>query len=406
MTSLWKNKNYLYLVIGYMLSVFVDAVVFMVAVKQIEILSNDTSSYTFLYIFHFLPAALFSLWIGAWINKKKIRNVLRVTVIVRIVLLIVFLLLSGLSSSPLLYAFIFVESLLAAFILPSTDTLVTKLVKEEQRAHANGFVKLAFVLMQMVGYGVTTAAIKASVSLYTILGISLGLLLLSVLAISCIKLTETIAGNQQKLQQEMRDLFTYLKGKPDMRKLFGLFALAWLIASSIDLVILAYLTGRAHVSSENFGIFAIVVFLGMIVGAAFADKIYGKYSIRYIFAFPLLVYSATVLSMYLFSNWLYTLPFFLVGGMSLGLFEVCFTTYLQDHNDERYYTRIFSIQGMILSSMPLPGLLFLGVVIDYIGIGNAILLITLFLFGLAVIAFHSTFVQKAEDAAVSQSTTG
>jgi hypothetical protein len=67
------------------------------------------------------------------------------------------------------------------------------------------------------------------------------------------------------------------------------------------------------------------------------------------------------------------------------------TTYLQDNNDEAYYTRIFSIQGMILSSMPLPGLLFLGGLIELLGIQYTIIVIALFLFVLSIIALNTNF---------------
>jgi hypothetical protein len=67
------------------------------------------------------------------------------------------------------------------------------------------------------------------------------------------------------------------------------------------------------------------------------------------------------------------------------------TTYLQDNKDEAYYTRIFSIQGMILSSMPLPGLLFLGGLIELLGIQYTIIVIALFLFVLSIIALNTNF---------------
>ena len=360
MHQLLQNKNYFNLLVGYILSVFVDAVVFMVAVKQIEILSNSTTSYTTLYLSNYLPAVVFSLVIGAWINSKQIVNVMRNSLLIRVVVLVLFIGFSGLSNLTILYIFIFIDSFLTVFVLPSTDTLVTKLVPYEIRPEANAIIKLMLVLMQMVGYGITTILIKSEISLYTILIVSAILLFISSLLVSQIKYKHIISIEKIRVRKDIFDLIQYLKDQKNVSKLFLLFALAWLVASSIDLIVIAYLTESAKVSSENFGIVAIVVFFGMIIGSVFSSALYEKYKnrIRFIFGLPLLIYTTTVFSMVIFENWILTLPFFLLGGISLGLYEVCFTTYLQDNNDEVYYTRIFSIQGMILNSMPLPGLLF------------------------------------------------
>jgi MFS family permease len=397
MKQLLRNKNYTLLLLGYMLSVFVDAIVFMVAVKQIEVLGNHTASYTTLYLSNYLPAVLFSLAIGAWINSKQIVPVMRNSLLIRAILLVIFIGVGGLSNLYLIYLFIFIDSFLTVFILPSTDTLVTKIVPIESRSDANAIIKLMLVLMQMIGYGITTVLIKLNITLITILIVSSILLLISFFAISKIKYQQVKTTHVQRVGSELRDLFFYLKEQKHVTKLFSLFALAWLVASSIDLIVIAYLTDSAKVSSENFGVVAIVVFLGMIIGSSFSSILYVKYKsqINIIFGFPLLVYTGTVASMYVFDNWFWILPFFFLGGISLGLYEVCFTTYLQDNNDEEYYTRIFSIQGMILNSMPLPGLLFLGVLIELIGIQYTIITISLFLFVLAIVALNMNFTNQS-----------
>lgn len=386
MKQLLANRNYIKLLLGYSLSIFVDSIVFMLAIKQVEVLDNRTASYTALYWFHYLPSVLFSLWIGAWISFKKIENIMRNTLFIRILVLGMFIAGNGFDNLTLIYIYIFLESLFSIFILPSTDTLVTKIVNQEKRTEANALVKLGFVLMQILGYGVTTVLIKREFSLMVILITCVSLLIIGVIAISKINVVYRVNVNSvnTSIRSELKELRGYLWNKRIVLNVFILFALAWLVASSIDIIVISYLTQIAMVSSENFGIVAICVFVGMVLGALSATYVYEKFSLRSVFSLPLIIYTFTVMSMFLFDNWLYTLPFFLLGGISLGLFEVSFTTFLQDYNEPKYYTRIFSIQTLILSTMPLPGLLFLGTIIQLYGITSTILTISILLATLSI----------------------
>lgn len=391
MKELFANRNYTYLLLGYVTSIFADATIFMVALKLIENLSNDTSSYTWLYIVHYLPAVLFSVLIGAWLNTKKLEKVMLNSLVIRLIILLAFLLVGGPNHLSLIFLFIFAESFISIFFLPSTDTLVTKIVSKEQRLEANGIIKLLYVVMQGVGFGVATVLIKLHIPLNVVFFICLFVLLFSGLFIFRIRATYKTEEPTQPIMQEVADIFAYLKKNKLTTKIFLLFGAAWFIASSIDLIVISYLTNVAKVSSDNFGIVSIVVFVGMIMGAYFSSYVYGKVHIKYIFSFPLLVYTITVYSMYVFNTWTYILPFFLLGGVSLGFFEVCFTTFLQDNNHEKYYTRIFSFQNMILSSMPLPGLLFLGVFIQWTGIKITILIISILLLLLTFLALLTRY---------------
>ncbi|PGR04095.1 MFS transporter [Priestia megaterium] len=387
MRILIKNKNYMYLLYGYTFSVLVDAIIFMTCLKVVEELSNDTGSYTFLYMMHYLPAVIFSLWIGAWINSKRLEKVMSISLIVRITVLLAFVFVKGLNNLSFVYAFIFIESFISVFFLPSTDTMIPKIVHKEQRLIANGFIKLMYVLMQGIGFGISTILIKINISLVVILSICVIALLVALVFIHKINQQYKIEAQNQNVVKEMFDTLHYLRKNKLSYKIFILFAIAWLIASSIDLIVISYLTNVSKVSSENFGVVSIVVFMGMIVGSLFSSHIYERIDIKYIFSLPLLIYSITVLSMYFFHQWIYTLPFFFVGGLSLGFFEVCFTTFLQDYNDEKYYTRIFSLQNMILSSMPLPGLLFLGVFIEWAGIQLTLIMVSSLLLAVSICAY-------------------
>ncbi len=385
--NLLKNKNFSLLLSGYILSILVDSVVFMTLVKWLEIEGKDPKFFTIFYICSYFPAALLSLPIGAWIETRIFQNVMKYSTLIRVGLIILFLLMFHENPITIIFIYTIIESTIAIFFFPANDSLLPHIVKDNERAYANGIFKLLFVVIQTLGYMISTLLIKFNISFYVIFIISAILLSISVICVSKIK--PYISNKENKgvpFISLMKDGLSYIYKKKMVKNMFFLFACAWAIASSIDLLIINYLTNIAKTGAENFGFVATATFTGMMVGASFAPKIYYQFERKWLFLLPLFIYSMAVFSMSLFSNWLLILPFFFLGGISFGIFEVYFTTFLQDETDSSHYARVFSIYTMILNSAPLPGLLLLGVWIESTSILFTINSIALFLLCVGVIS--------------------
>ncbi|MGM0777916.1 MAG: MFS transporter [Bacillota bacterium] len=381
------HVKYRNLVISYSLSVLIDSLLFMSLLKYIELNSESSFHFTLFYVLYYLPAALFALFIGAWIEKRPLQKVMHNSIWVRILLIILILLTSWAIPYWAVFIFIFLEASIAIFYLPANDALVPRIVDKKVRAEANSLVKLLFVIMHIVGFLAAAILIKVQVPIQIIFIISIAALLFCSNRLT--KVTPDITGEAEQatsIKQLTMDGLAYISKKEKVKKVFLLFGCAWLVASSIDIVIIQYLTQIAKTGSEMLGIVGIGTFTGIIMGATISPYLYQNVNLKWLFILPLFVYALTIESMSMFDHWLMIIPFFFIGGITLGIYEVIFTTYLQDHVSQNYFARVFSVYNMILNSMPLPGLLFLGTAMKQIGIYKTIHFISLFLLVIGVLA--------------------
>jgi MFS transporter, DHA3 family, macrolide efflux protein len=386
LTSQMKYRN---LVISYSLSVLIDALIFMSMLKYIEMNGVNSSHFTWFYIAYYLPAALFALVIGAWIEKQILQKIMRNSIWMRIILLASFIIVFPYLPYWSVFVFIFLEATIAIFYLPANDALVPRIVEKKDRAEANGMIKLLFVLMHIIGYVAAAFLIQNDISLTAIFIFAIMGLLLCLRQLS--KVTPLLKGeaeHDKPLKELTLEGLKYILSKNIVKKVFIMFGFAWVVASSIDIVIIQYLAEVAHTGTEMLGIIGVGTFSGIIVGAVVSPYLYEKMNLKWLFILPLFVYALTVESMSMFQNWILIIPFFFIGGITLGIYEVIFTTYLQDNVSESYFARVFSVYNMILNSMPLPGLLFLGVAMNKIGIFPTIHVISVFL---AILGFSSIF---------------
>ncbi|MCC3648483.1 MFS transporter [Cytobacillus oceanisediminis] len=381
------HVKYRNLVISYSLSVLIDSLLFMSLLKYIELNTESGFQFTLFYILYYLPAALFALFIGAWIEKRTLQKVMHHSIWFRILLMILFLLTSWAVPYWAVFIFIFLEASIAIFYLPANDALVPRIVDKRVRAEANSLVKLLFVVMHIVGFLAAAILIKFHIPIQIIFIISIVALLFCSNRLT--KVTPHITGEAEQstsIKQLTMDGLAYISKKEKVKKVFLLFGCAWLVASSIDIVIIQYLTQIAKTGSEMLGIVGIGTFTGIILGATISPYLYQNVNLKWLFILPLFVYALTIESLSMFNHWLMIIPFFFIGGITLGIYEVIFTTYLQDHVSQKYFARVFSVYNMILNSMPLPGLLFLGTAMKQVGIYQTIHFISLFLLVIGVLA--------------------
>lgn len=165
----------------------------------------------------------------------------------------------------------------------------------------------------------------------------------------------------------MKEGVLYVWNHPKLKPLFMFLAIAMLIVTSVDLVLLSYLTTVLFVGVENLSFIGTASLLGIIMGASLLPKLYKRVDRKWLIVPPLFALNVSIGALLIIENWLWILPFFFVQGIALGGFNVTFVTYLQDEVQSENYTRTFSIYNMIAISMALPGILAIGFLLTAIG---------------------------------------
>ncbi|MFD2682665.1 MFS transporter [Bacillus seohaeanensis] len=368
------HSAFRHLFLGRILSVFADSVMFFSLLKWIEIQSNSSEAFTFFYVAYYLPVTLLALPIGAWLDNKSLQKVMIYSNAFRIVMLLAFLFVMSFIAYQWVYLLLIVLSILGLFFTPANQSLLPQIIENEHRPKANSLLQLGFTVVKIFGQVFTALMVKWSLIPSVLLMISAGLLLFSLVFIR--KITPMVKKQPVKKRGQwklMKEGIKYIVRHPQLRLLFSFLALAMFFATSVDLILISFLTDVLLVGVENLSFIGTASLFGIAIGASIVPRWYKKIERKWLIIPPLFALGISIGSLFFITNWLFILPFFFIQGIALGCFNVTFVTYLQDVVSSENYTRTFSLYNMISSSMALPGVLLVGVLISNFGVLNAIL---------------------------------
>ena len=232
--------------------------------------------------------------------------------------------------------------------------------------------------------------IKASFTPLSLIIVSVVLLFFSLIFIMKIKplIKNEQIGKQSQLKL-MKEGLSYIINNSALKSLFIFLALAMFFATSVDLILVSFLSDILLEGVENLSFIGTASLCGIAIGATLFPKFYNDIGRKWLFISPLFALSISIGSLFFITNWVVILPFFFIQGIALGCFNVAFVTYLQNTISSENYTRTFSIYNMLSSSMALPGIIMTGLLLNQIGVLNTILIISgaLFLIGILGIYF-------------------
>lgn len=387
MHGLIKQTKFRNLLCGRIFSVFGDSLVYITLLKWVEIQSGSTEATTLFFISFYLPAALFAIPIGAWIEGKVFQKVMVYSDLIRGSLLLLFIaLLPLLHHYQWAYAFLFADSVLSLFFIPANQALLPYIVAKNEQSAANGLLQSAYMVMRIAGHGVAAFFISIGVGTRPLLLLSASLVLLSLTLIQRIRpYTKSPIDKSSEWQIIITGL-QYVWNDRHLKSLFTLFVIVWFVGSSIELIFVAYIKESLNLGVEGISYFTITQFIGMMLGAIIITKFYNRFDQKWYIVAPIFSFGFALLSLKFIGGLFSVLPFFLIAGFSFGLFNVAFPTYIQQTANKQYFTRIFSLQTMIFNFMPLPGLLVFGLMISKLGISVSTIIIACLLLTIAAAA--------------------
>ncbi len=383
---MFTNSSFRNLFLGRIFSVLADSMLFFSLLKWIEIQSNDTGSFTWFYVAYYLPMTFLALPVGTWIENRTLQKVMMLSDGLRVIVLLAFPMVMYAVAYQWTYLLLIMVSVFGLFFTPANQALLPYIIATEDRAKANSLFQLGFTAVKIVGQITTAFLIKLMIPISVLLLLSAGFLFLSLLFIRKVKpLIKKEATEKQNQLKMMKEGVLYIWNHPQFKPLFIFLAVAMLIATSIDLVLISFLTTILAVGVENLSFIGTASLLGIILGASLIPRWYKIVDRKWLIIPPLFALGISIGALLVIQNWLWILPFFFIQGIALGGFNVTFVTYLQDEVQSENYTRTFSMYNMIASSMALPGILSIGVLLTAIGTINTIGIMTGMLILLGVI---------------------
>lgn len=370
-----KNKAFRNLFLGRIASVFADAIMFFSLLKWVELQTGNSDSFTFFYIAFYIPVAFLTLPVGAWISKKVLQKVMMYSNMIQATIIVLFIIFMPFVAYEWIYVFLIALSIIGIFFVPANQSLLPYIVEEEDRPKANSLLQLGFTMVKILGQIFTAVAIKIAMPPNLLLIFSAVLMVISVLFIRIIKPAVRDTSNEEKGQWKLtKEGVLYITGQPILRALFLFLTLGMFIVSSVDLLLIHFLTDYLSTGVENLSFIGTASLIGITVGAMLTPRWYKQTDEKKWLILPLFfMLSLSIGSLYFITSWYYILPFFMFQGIALGCFNISFVTYLQEIVSSSHYTRTFSLYYMLTGSMALPGVLLMGGLLSNIGIRQTII---------------------------------
>ncbi|TQS76519.1 MFS transporter [Ornithinibacillus gellani] len=376
-----QNPAFRNLFFGRISSVFSDAIMFFSLLKWVEIQTGNSDSFTLFYIAFYMPVAFLTLPVGAWISKKTLQKVMIYSNAIQAITIVLFLIMMPFVAYEWIYVFLMILSVLGIFFVPANQSLFPYVVNEADRPKANSLLQLGFTAVKIAGQIFTAFAIKLAISPHLLLIISVILMMMSVIFIRMVKPEIKDISNADKRQWTlMKEGISFIIRKPMLRSLFLFLTLGMFVISSIDLLLIHFLTDYLGKGVENLSFIGTASLIGITIGALCTPMWYKKTEEKKWLILPVFfMLSLSIGSLYFITNWIYVLPFFMLQGIALGCFNISLITYLQEVVSKSHYTRVFSLYYMLSSSMALPGILLIGGLLSSIGFRQTIIMVTIIL---------------------------
>src|SRR5699024_6621063 len=143
------------------------------------------------------------------------------------------------------------------------------------RPKANSLLQLGFTMVKILGQIFTAVAIKIAMPPNLLLIFSAVLMVISVLFIRIIKPAVRDTSNEEKGQWKLtKEAVLYITGQPILRALFLFLTLGMFIVSSVDLLLIHFLTDYLSTGVENLSFIGTASLIGITVGAVLTPRWY------------------------------------------------------------------------------------------------------------------------------------
>ena len=397
-----KNKNFIIVVIGQIISLFGNAIQRFCMSLYILELTGSAAIFSGILAVSTIPYILFAPIAGLLadtINRKKIMICLD---FFSAALMAVYsiIIMSGKDSTIIVAAVMFMLSIIYTLYSPSVTASIPQIVDKEELTSANGII-------QQVGYVVNLAGPIIGGILYGLVGIKVVVVINAVsflisavlelfLDIPDLTVKEKFKNPLFKSVKEMKKSFIYLKDKKKI--VLGIifsYALTNIFVVPVLTVVTPYFIRiKLDIPSAIYGIIEAVFVSGMIAGGLLITLKPKMFSMKKIHKtmYPMVVAMITMgIAVFLnIENKFIALGLYSIGGLgimlSLALSNILSLTYIQQEVREDMLGKVSAFSTAVATASVAPGQIIYGQLIGFnLSLFN--ILILTFVFSVGVVCF-------------------
>lgn len=421
-----KNKNFIIIVIGQIISLFGNAIQrFSMSLYLLEF-TGSTATFANILAISTIPYILFAPIAGRLsdnINRKKIMVYLDLFCSI-LIGGYAFILLRGNDSALIVGTVMFMLSVCATLYGPAVTASIPQIVEEDKLTSANGVINQVGSIVNFVGpilagilyglLGIKVIVIVNAVSFFVSAIMEMFLDIPDVVKDNSVNENEIAIDNNEKILSmdfvkksfvDMKESFIYLKNeKKIVLGIIASYALCNIFLVPILSIVAPYFINVfLGLSSEIFGIVEAICVLGMILGGFWISvkpNMFSMKKVHYTY-FPMIagVIVMSTLGFIKLNN--YALAgIFALGGLaimlSLSLSNVLTLTFIQKQVPGEMLGRVSAFSTAVATISVAPGQLLFGQVID-IGIPIGIILLVSAIFNIGLMLFIKWNVRELKE---------
>jgi len=377
--SILKNRNFVFLWIGHLISHAGDAV-YAIALPWLMLEMTGSKSLTALVSMSaFLPALIFGFFAGVIVDQYNRKNIMIVSDIMRslLVSIVPIMLIFGFASPLYIGIITFFLSAFSALFYPARDCLIPHITQPEELPTANSAIVISGQMSHLIGplFAGIGISIFGLTHLFTADAISF---LFSILMISLI----VIPANQKPDQESASQIDSIKEGIHYALTEKGVGALL-----SLTFINNIFIMGPAiiglpvfvkEILKEEFIVFAHLetsMASGMIIGSVIFWKAIKRFNPVYILLFGVVIDGLTFCLLFFVQSNYVAILVLLIHGIGIPLITVSRTTLIQTTVPDKLQGRLFSMLYMAVMGTTAISIGLTGLILEYFGIDILFLII-------------------------------
>lgn len=418
-----KNKNFIIIVIGQIISLFGNAIQrFSMSLYLLEF-TGSTATFANILAISTIPYILFAPIAGRLSDNINRKNIMVYLDLFCSILIggYAFILLRGNDSALIVGAVMFMLSVCATLYGPAVTSSIPQIVEEDKLTSANGVINQVGSIVNFVGpilagilYGLLGIKVIVVVNAVSFFVSAIMELFLDIPDVPKGNDTEIAIDSNEKILSinfvkksfvDMKESFIYLKNeKQIVLGIIASYALCNIFLVPILSIVAPYFINVfLGLSSEIFGIVEAICVLGMILGGFWISvkpNMFSMKNVHYTY-FPMIagVIVMSTLGFIKLNNYVLA-GIFALGGLaimlSLSLSNVLTLTFIQKQVPGEMLGRVSAFSTAIATISVAPGQLLFGQVID-MGIPIGIILLVSAIFNIGLMLFIKWNVRTLKD---------
>ncbi|MCR6105467.1 MFS transporter [Salipaludibacillus agaradhaerens] len=388
--QVWKNKNFLFLLLGHSAHNFT----FHIFALSIPLIIYDLTSSSFymgtMKAIEFIPNVVLGILIGVlidWFNRKRI---MLLSILIKIFSVIFIILLLATSTIQLWHLYLlgfFIYTCIYAFA-NTYQSIIPSIVDKSQLTTANAYITFTNTIFNSIG-----PAMAGAIILYTtyVVGLSITLLGLIVLLVCVlpVKLPSYEPRSHFNLKKDIIEGWTQLYGS---KALFSatLLILGNNIASvSTSTILIFYALDVIGITEGQLGLIFSISAIGGVVATLIAKYSKDYVNRGYIFILATFTVSLAQFAIFLSSNWYVICMSMFFVGFSATICNVHYFALRQESTPSHLLGRVIGTSSMIMK-LALPfSFLVITYLADIIEVNLIFLMTSMFLLIITILALRT-----------------